>query len=267
MPDVDARSEIRLARGRRLTYGALGPRDGFPVVYLHGAIGSPVGRDDGLVAALEALGVRLFAPERPGFGGAPRAVGRTVLDHAADVAALADALGLERLAVAGVSAGGPYALACAARLGDRLTAAAVVSSLSPGGGPVLLRAARALPQMAGGDARGDARPAAAGLAGLRAAARGLGGLLDDHVVTTRRWGFDLAAVTGAVHVWHGMQDPIVPADHALQLAAALPRCRVWLHPDEGHFFFRRRAAEILGALLPAAALSAPPARRERTSPP
>ncbi len=50
-------------------------------------------------------------------------------------------------------------------------------------------------------------------------------------------------------MWHGAADPLVPVEHALQLAATLPRCRVFVDPDEGHHFFRRRLGEILAALL------------------
>jgi hypothetical protein len=39
-----------------------------------------------------------------------------------------------------------------------------------------------------------------------------------------------------------------PVDHALHLAAGLPRCRAWFDPGEGHFFFRRRVREILAQL-------------------
>jgi pimeloyl-ACP methyl ester carboxylesterase len=42
-----------------------------------------------------------------------------------------------------------------------------------------------------------------------------------------------------------MRDQLVPVDHALALATAIPRSRLALDPDDGHFFFRRRVAEIL----------------------
>ena len=50
---------------------------------------------------------------------------------AADVAAVTDALGVDRFAVLGASGGGPHALACAALLGGRVLAAATVASPAP----------------------------------------------------------------------------------------------------------------------------------------
>jgi hypothetical protein len=44
-------------------------------------------------------------------------------------------------------------------------------------------------------------------------------------------------------------DPLVPIEHALQLSITLPRCRVFLDPDEGHHFFRRRLSTILAMLI------------------
>lgn len=84
---------------------------------------------------------------------------------------------------------------------------------------------------------------------LAATDAGVAGLIEDHLLTSRPWGFEPGEVTGEVHVWHGMRDAFVPVEHALQLVAALPRCRVSLDPGEGHFFFRRRAHEILAALV------------------
>ena len=57
--------------------------------------------------------------------------GRRLLDWPEDVRQLTESLGIERFAVMGWSAGGPYAAACAARLGDRVTAAALLSSSVP----------------------------------------------------------------------------------------------------------------------------------------
>ena len=50
---------------------------------------------------------------------------------AADVAGIADALGIDRFAVMGHSGGGPHALACAALLPGRVLAAVSGSGLAP----------------------------------------------------------------------------------------------------------------------------------------
>jgi pimeloyl-ACP methyl ester carboxylesterase len=78
---------------------------------------------------------------------------------------------------------------------------------------------------------------------------GVAGLVDDYVVYTGPWGFSPAAVTTEVQLWHGFGDRVVPIDHALNLAVTLPRCRVFLDPEEGHHFFRRRLADILRMLV------------------
>ena len=57
--------------------------------------------------------------------------GRRVADAAMDVAAIADAFGLNQFAVVGRSGGGPHALACAALLPERVSRAAVLVSLAP----------------------------------------------------------------------------------------------------------------------------------------
>jgi pimeloyl-ACP methyl ester carboxylesterase len=84
---------------------------------------------------------------------------------------------------------------------------------------------------------------------LAAAAGGVEGMIDDYVACCTAWGFDVRDVPGEVHVWHGERDRFVPVEHARALAAALPRCRARFDADDGHFFFRRRVAEVLGALV------------------
>ena len=85
----------------------------------------------------------LICYDRPGYGGSDRHEGRRVADAAADVAAIADDLGIDRFAVVGRSGGGPHALACAALLPDRVTRAAVLVGLAPAGArrPGLVRRA------------------------------------------------------------------------------------------------------------------------------
>ncbi|WP_433130737.1 alpha/beta fold hydrolase [Micromonospora sp. CA-240977] len=122
--------------GRRLAVETSGAPDGPAVFLLHGTPGSRSGpRPRGIV--VYRLGVHLVCYDRPGYGDSDRDEGRRVADAAADVAAIADDLGIERFAVVGRSGGGPHALACAALLPDRVTRAAVLVGLAPAGAPDL----------------------------------------------------------------------------------------------------------------------------------
>jgi pimeloyl-ACP methyl ester carboxylesterase len=123
---VDA--DVKATDGRCLRYEVAG--DGAPVFLMHGTPGSRLGprpRD----SVLYRLGVRLISYDRPGYGGSDRDPGRSVASCAADVAAIADDLGIDTFAVVGRSGGGPHAMAAAALLPDRVTRAAVLVSLRP----------------------------------------------------------------------------------------------------------------------------------------
>jgi pimeloyl-ACP methyl ester carboxylesterase len=85
----------------------------------------------GSVELLEALGIDLIMIDRAGYGRSTPLPGRSVGAAAADVAAVADALGLGRFAVHGVSGGGPHSLACAALLNGRVTRTACVVGVAP----------------------------------------------------------------------------------------------------------------------------------------
>lgn len=84
--------------------------------------------DDSVAISANA---RIITVDRPGIGLSTFKLNRTILDWPADLEELADALGLHHFAVAGASAGGPYAAACAFKLPDRVTALALISSLAP----------------------------------------------------------------------------------------------------------------------------------------
>jgi pimeloyl-ACP methyl ester carboxylesterase len=80
-----------------------------------------------------ARGLRLISYDRPGYGGSTPHPGRTVADCAGDVRAICAELGIGRLAMWGISGGGPHVLACAALLPDLVTAAAALASPAPYG--------------------------------------------------------------------------------------------------------------------------------------
>jgi pimeloyl-ACP methyl ester carboxylesterase len=116
--------------GRTLAVLEAGNESGHAVVAIHGTPGSGLPWR-GLVEDAETRGVRLLAYDRPGYGGSDPHPGRTVADAAGDVAAIADALGIDRFAVEGGSGGGPHTLACAALLPDRVVAAACLAGVAP----------------------------------------------------------------------------------------------------------------------------------------
>jgi pimeloyl-ACP methyl ester carboxylesterase len=119
-----------LPDGRDLGWLELGPQHGEPVFAFHGTTGSRwhFTVDD---RPVEAAGVRLIAPDRPGYGLSSFHRGRQLRDWADDVTALADHLGVAQFSVMGVSGGGPHAAVCARFLPTRVDAAAIVSGVAP----------------------------------------------------------------------------------------------------------------------------------------
>lgn len=277
---------VPLADGRQISFSSTGAAHGFPVLYMHGSVGSPLRRTPEMDAAIAAHDLRYLMVDRPGFRGSDPLPGRSVGALAADIEELADALGFGRFAVVGVSAGAPYALACAHRLGDRLSATLVVSPVtgplhrSPGaqlrfraplavlrGAPWLVRAigigirgfVRRWPQttarlMSLGASSADrgllARPEdrdAAAARFLEALRGGARPMIEDYRVCCEPWGFEPAEVTTPVEVWHGARDKLVPLAEVRRLTEELPLGRLVLVLDGGHFLYKTRIAEILAA--------------------
>ena len=81
---------VPLPDGRRLAWSSGGDDDGVPVLYLHGAIGTPVRRTAELDLLIAELGIRYLAVSRPGFGRSDPCPGRRIADFRADVEQLAD---------------------------------------------------------------------------------------------------------------------------------------------------------------------------------
>lgn len=107
-----------------------GAQDGPAVFACHGTPGSAL-LWRGSVEDVEARGMRLISYDRPGYGGSDPHPGRNVAAAADDIAAIADALGIERFAVEGGSGGGPHALACGALLSDRVVGVACLAGVAP----------------------------------------------------------------------------------------------------------------------------------------
>jgi pimeloyl-ACP methyl ester carboxylesterase len=120
---------LRLHDGRWLGYDESGDPNGAPVLFFHGFGTTRVvcPPDD----SARRLGLRLIAFDRPGIGLSTPQPGRQLLDWPTDVEEAAGQLGLDKFSVVGWSGGGPYALASAFALANRVSRVALVSAAAP----------------------------------------------------------------------------------------------------------------------------------------
>jgi pimeloyl-ACP methyl ester carboxylesterase len=260
-------TELDLDLGDRRTLhvydsGAADADADLAVFWHHGTpqLGAP---PEPLVPAAAALGIRWVSYDRPGYGGSSRCPGRDIASAAADVSAIADALGIGRFASMGASGGGPHALACAALMPGRVVAAVCIAGLAPldadgldwfagmaAAGEAELRASRS-----GRVALEDYLTSAefdpqlftpadhAALTGSwswlgtisgQAMQGGMDGMVDDNLAYVSPWGFDPTNVSVPVLFLHGGDDRVVPKSHAQWLAHRLPSSELWLRPGDGH---------------------------------
>jgi pimeloyl-ACP methyl ester carboxylesterase len=275
--------EIALADGRTLAYVELGAREGPAVVVLDGPGSRGLARAAAPAAA--QLGLRLIAPDRPGFlGSSPKRRG-TIAGWPDDLAQLADALELPTFGILAQSGGTPYALAAAARLPQRVRAIALAGAVAPLDEPgaiddvrgpmhtVMLLALRApwllRPLLTVPWRQARRNPA-------RAAARVLDDLpprdaevMEDpamralHVRTTeeilrhpaqtayemrllaRPWGIDLAEIRTPAALWVGAHDTTHPPAMSQRIADRLPDATLTVVPDAATFGLRPVYPEIL----------------------
>ncbi len=121
---------LRLQDGRSLGYGIYGNPGGIPIFDFHGIPGSR--REAALIAEyLGRVELCFIGFDRPGYGRSSPKRDFRIPDLPADVAALADFLSIKRFIALGYSGGGPFALACAARMPGRIAAVGIVSGVGP----------------------------------------------------------------------------------------------------------------------------------------
>lgn len=287
-----AGTTIELADGRALGYATYGAPDGAPLLALHGTPGCSVAMQF-LHGPAERLGLRVIAPDRPGYGASTRHKGHRVVDTVDDIGALIDALALERPAVFGWSGGGPHALGLAARAPERLGRVAVAGCVAPPDSSNWLtgfartdrqlfrlgRRARPILRLAFANARWwlHFAPRFATKTFLRSLMRSdrevveqiprLGapnylraafeptsaGVYDDYLALERPWGFELADITMPITLWQGTNDPLVAPWMATAIADQLDDATIIECEGAGHLFVATHATEILRALTDAPA--------------
>jgi pimeloyl-ACP methyl ester carboxylesterase len=277
--------ELRRGDGSVIAVEVVGEQDGAPVLFCHGLADSRLSACWFGRAAAE-LGLRLIAPDRPGTGGTgPRRLGR-LADWVEDATLVLDALRIDATALLGVSAGGPFAAACAAGIPGRVRSLTLVSPLGAPGWPtrgmapgerLSLALARRAPAVGGwslgllgalarrwprlffrlaGASLPDVDNRALGQPGTgesfllsyaEAFRHGSWGVAQDLRVLTRPWGFDLSSIGVPALIHHGDADTTVPLQHARLFAEMIPGAQMQIHPGHGHFSILGATRELLAA--------------------
>jgi len=280
MPDP---KPVTLRDGRALGYREYGAADGLPVVNCHG--GTLCGLD---VAPFDDVardpGLRLISPDRPGLAASSPAPGRTTATWTDDVEDLATALGLDRFGVLGWSMGGQYAVACAARLGARVTKTVVIADALPLDDDATFAELNSMDRQFTKRAQEHARTARAALAlfgsvarhmpkawcrtaakatapdeaalltgptgrvlahAAAVAGRGGEGMAEEYRAWARPWGFALDAIATPVVYWQGDQDALIPPHWADELARRTPGSAVHAVPGASHFLGYTHTKDLL----------------------
>jgi pimeloyl-ACP methyl ester carboxylesterase len=152
---------IAVGDDRQIGFAEFGDPQGRAIFWLHGTPGAR--RQIPMEARVyaEQRQIRLIGVDRPGIGSSTPYQYDTVFAFAEDLRTIADTLGIDRFEVIGLSGGGPYTLACAAAMPDRVVAAGVLGGVAPvrgvdaisGGISTLISAAAPVVQIAGAPLR------------------------------------------------------------------------------------------------------------------
>ena len=129
---MDEIREGRLTRpdDRIVAWTECGPTDGRPLLRIPGTPGSRLAiRPD--TSPWRERGLRMILTERPGFGASTRLPGRGFIEHADDLAAILDELGIDSLPVCGASGAAPHILAFVASHPERVSAATILVGAAP----------------------------------------------------------------------------------------------------------------------------------------
>lgn len=276
---------ISVGDNRWLGYRTYGDSQGYPVVALHGTPGSSL-KFAGAHPVAERLGLKLISLDRWGYGASDVPETPSLATFGEDIARFANALGIERLGVLGISGGGPYAVAAAAVMGVRVSGLALAAPVGdvrdrstyslihklcfgpltrmPGTVGAAFAVYRWLLRLAPGlalriavangptaDRRIIADPEIRKR--LTDAFRfGLKNGIRGPVVDLQIFGQDLGTlpeqISAQTCIWYGCRDGNVPIAGIGRLAERIAGARVVVFPEEGHFWITRDYDDVLGWL-------------------
>jgi pimeloyl-ACP methyl ester carboxylesterase len=126
---------IAVGENRQIGFAEFGAPQGRPVFWLHGTPGARRQIPTEARVYSEDHNIRLIGVDRPGIGSSTPHRYSCILSFADDLRTIADTLGVDMMAVIGLSGGGPYALGCAAAMPERIVVAGILGGVAPTRGP------------------------------------------------------------------------------------------------------------------------------------
>ncbi|MCP4933736.1 MAG: alpha/beta hydrolase [bacterium] len=280
--------QLRLPDGRLMGYAQYGDAGGRAVLAIHGTPGSRI-----MIRPADQFasqnGIRLIAPDRPGYGFSSSYPDTSFAQWVKDIALLLEALKIDRFWLFGVSGGGPFAIAIAALIPQRVIGLALISpvgiidqevrqvwswrnklffSLLPRYqilakpvftiarllitlGPDLFLKIFSL-----GLSRSDRlilskrHHQEALLAAFCDGLRsGVIGMLEDLRLFANPWQLPLQKVDMPVFIWQGSRDLMVPKKAVFKLADSFRNVEIVRLPGQGHFWIFEHFEEVLTRLV------------------
>lgn len=253
---------------RQIAYAEYGCADGVPVVFLHGTPGSH--RTGALLEAeAQEHGVRVLAPERPGYGRSSPWPNRSVRDAGDFVTPILDDADVEIAGLIAFSGGGPYALATAATESVRVNRVDIVSGATP---PAISTETPATQRLLAGlatttpfvlrglfrgqawfadrfdpsfvvaqyTAKGNAKTVPDAAAEImkedfvEAFNHHRSGAVTEFRNTATEWGIDFGEIDSEVALWHGENDTNVPIGGVRRLKRKIPNAELHVLDDTDH---------------------------------
>ena len=264
---------IQAPDGRTISFADFGEDNQITAFYCHGGPGSRNAAKGNSDKDTENL-IRYIGVDRPGYGNTSPLPGRTINDWTNDLELIADHLNIENFYMIGVSTGGSYSLATAARFPERVLGVLVCCGMSD------MRWASENATMAGveqyvslsreeayelavkdmgedgskmlsnNDATGESNLSPADLLYLQdpenikrfisddaTFAQGVTGYADDRLAdcSAQGWSsFEVNNVSCPVNIIHGETDTIVPVAHAHHTAEIVKDSEIKIYPEHGH---------------------------------
>ncbi len=279
---------LLLPDGRKFCYAEFGDPKGKPVILVHGSPGHRLFWK--YFPEFPFLsGIRYIAIDRPGYGMSDFKKGIIFTDLADDIVALADSLKIDRFSIIGVSGGGPYTLACAWKIPERLDKVIVISTMGPLTPDVMKATGRTnrivfkitkyVPwlmrlnmkmlsamqnknadkylkrmsyKLSGSDKTAIMKkPVRNALMSMfgEATKNGSDGYAQDVINVSRPWPFDLSEIKKEVHVWQPEDDTSTPPAVARHLKSVIPKCRVHYVPNAGHLWMIEHLSTVLREVI------------------